>query len=183
MKQSGFLHSSSETSQSAGACPVPGRVDWFHGGNSARNPNSKDALAGSLADLPPPAALGKQTLRLSTPYMSGADVRDAQQRLLNAGFGLPMHGVDGVFGPETASAVKAFQASNGIHANGVVGTETWMALYAVTGTSPVGSGSNTAQGTVTVNSQNGDNAYSLRKWLLLAGGAALGGIIIAKMSG
>lgn len=51
--QSGFIHHRSEISQSAGAFPAPGRVERIHGGNSARNPESVDALAGSLGNLSP----------------------------------------------------------------------------------------------------------------------------------
>src|SRR5215216_6557386 len=36
--------------------------------------------------------------------------------------------VDGVFGPKTEAAVKAFQTSKGLSANGIVGPETWTAL-------------------------------------------------------
>ncbi len=36
--------------------------------------------------------------------------------------------VDGVFGPRTEAAVKAFQTSHGLVANGIVGPETWAAL-------------------------------------------------------
>jgi len=36
--------------------------------------------------------------------------------------------VDGVFGPLTAAAAKAFQTSNGLTSDGVINPQTWMAL-------------------------------------------------------
>ncbi|MXV18533.1 peptidoglycan-binding domain-containing protein [Deinococcus xianganensis] len=36
--------------------------------------------------------------------------------------------VDGSFGPSTESAVKSFQTSKGLTADGIVGPNTWLAL-------------------------------------------------------
>ena len=56
----------------------------------------------------------------STSSSRGAHVRVAQRRLGVA--------ADGVFGPGTEAAVKAFQAAHGLTADGVVGPATWQAL-------------------------------------------------------
>jgi hypothetical protein len=56
---------------------------------------------------------------------TGPDVVYLQQRLQDFGFTLP---VDGKFGPMTASAVRSFQNSNGLTADGIVGPATWAAL-------------------------------------------------------
>lgn len=56
----------------------------------------------------------------------GDDVRRLQQLLQGAGF--DPGGVDGAFGPRTDQAVRAFQAAQGLQADGVVGTITWSAL-------------------------------------------------------
>ena len=36
--------------------------------------------------------------------------------------------VDGIFGPNTESAVKGFQADNSLQQDGIVGPQTWRAL-------------------------------------------------------
>ncbi len=49
------------------------------------------------------------------------------QRLLLS-FLYPITDLDGIFGPETERAVKAFQAENNLEADGIVGRNTWNAL-------------------------------------------------------
>jgi N-acetylmuramoyl-L-alanine amidase len=56
-------------------------------------------------------------------------VVDLQTRLLNLGFDLGNRGIDGVFGPRTEFAVKAFQQGIGILADGIVGEITWNEIY------------------------------------------------------
>lgn len=56
---------------------------------------------------------------------SGERVRTVQYLLRQHGHSLT---VDGSFGPITESAVKAFQQSRGLYADGVVGGSTWTAL-------------------------------------------------------
>src|ERR671921_2520249 len=55
----------------------------------------------------------------------GRGVVDLQTRLLNLGFDLGNRGIDGVFGPRTEFAVKAFQQGMSILADGAVGEITW----------------------------------------------------------
>lgn len=42
--------------------------------------------------------------------------------------GYPTGGVDGIFGEKTRQAVIAFQSSQGLQADGIVGPQTWAAL-------------------------------------------------------
>ena len=53
---------------------------------------------------------------------SGAKVRAVQSQLNESGAGIT---VDGAFGPATATAVKNFQTSKGLSADGVIGDNTW----------------------------------------------------------
>lgn len=71
----------------------------------------------------------------------GDPVRRLQERLKELGH--DPKGADGVFGPNTEAAVKAFQAANGLGVDGVVGPQTWGKLGikvegAVTHTAPSG---------------------------------------------
>jgi len=60
--------------------------------------------------------LGDRVLKLTSPYMEGADVKDLQTRLNKLGFDCGE--ADGEFGPNTEKGVKAFQTANGMTANG-----------------------------------------------------------------
>jgi hypothetical protein len=57
---------------------------------------------------------------------AGASVRALQQQLQARGF--LTGGVDGLFGPRTKAAVRAFQHRHGLAVDGVVGPRTWAAL-------------------------------------------------------
>lgn len=73
---------------------------------------------------PPPAP--------SAPYpllRSGSD-REAVvrvQKMLNSA-GFPVGAVHGRFGPKTAVAVKKYQSSRGLSAEGIIGPKTWAVL-------------------------------------------------------
>ena len=58
---------------------------------------------------------------------TGQEVKHLQELLIKEGFLLT---ADGVFGANTASAVKQFQARKGLACDGVVGPKTWAALNA-----------------------------------------------------
>ncbi len=68
------------------------------------------------------ATAGKGAIRVPVP------ARTVQAALKEAGF---YHGnLDGKIGPQTVSAITAFQRSQGLKADGVVGRATWAALQA-----------------------------------------------------
>ncbi len=58
----------------------------------------------------------------------GDDVRDVQQRLTSMGSHVDSVELEGVFGPSTESAVRAFQQRRGLLVDGKVGPETWNEL-------------------------------------------------------
>ena len=65
-------------------------------------------------------------LRLKQPNMKGALVERLQQALADRGFS--PGDIDGTFGPHTASAVHAFQLTQGMLADGEAGEKTLQAL-------------------------------------------------------
>jgi hypothetical protein len=60
--------------------------------------------------------------------MHGLQVTKLQQALVDAGYKLPKHGVDGKFGPETEAALKAFQGDAKVKPTGVLDKATLNAL-------------------------------------------------------
>jgi peptidoglycan hydrolase-like protein with peptidoglycan-binding domain len=87
---------------------------------------AQDGVAG-------PAVLGRivasvaKTAPLLQDGAQGAVVKDLQGLLQADGISLS---IDGQFGPATDAAVKVLQTRRGLTADGVVGPETWQALFA-----------------------------------------------------
>lgn len=99
------------------------------GDGPAHNPPPiDDTPCTALTPGPPPA--GHRLLRVG---VSGRDVAELQAELYASGF-RPVNSLradgsfDGVFGPGTATAVVEFQTAHGLHADGIVGRQTWCAL-------------------------------------------------------
>ena len=89
-----------------------------------------DALAGAQTAKPavPAPVVSGTTLMLPllTTASRGDTVRCVQAAL--TGLGYDAGGADGIYGTNTAAAVKRFQASRGIAADGLVGRDTWQKL-------------------------------------------------------
>ena len=62
--------------------------------------------------------------------MRGSDVKAVQSSLVAHGLGAVVGPVDGIFGPKTSKAVRAFQTAAGIKVDGIVGPITRAALAA-----------------------------------------------------
>lgn len=60
---------------------------------------------------------------------SGTDVEKLQQALVDAGYDVGSSGVDGIFGANTAAAVKKYQQDKGLAVDGIAGDDTLGSLY------------------------------------------------------
>jgi hypothetical protein len=69
-----------------------------------------------------------RTLKLTSPYMQGNDVKKLQNRLLDLGYDV-VEKADGIFGPKTDKGVREFQDDEGLTVDGIVGQKTWKALW------------------------------------------------------
>ena len=61
--------------------------------------------------------------------MKGEDVKKLQNALLDLGYDLGKYGADGDFGTATYNAVRQFQKTKGLTADGIAGKATLGALY------------------------------------------------------
>jgi hypothetical protein len=86
-----------------------------------RPPHSGAAPAAPLAAKSP-------QLALATPPIQGEAVRELQQQLKELGY--DPGASDGIYGEQTAGAVRRFQQAMGLDVDGVVGPQTWSWLRA-----------------------------------------------------
>lgn len=110
---------------------VPG--DWVHieiGNRYADNPDYYDTLfaelLGSATPAKRPAKATTSAPKGSKPWLQRGS-RGAQVKEVQAVVGVTQ---DGQYGPQTEAAVRAWQASNDMHVDGVVGPVTWAAMTA-----------------------------------------------------
>jgi hypothetical protein len=78
----------------------------------------------------------QRRLLVQAQRLSGGDVQAVQERLSLLGYW--PGAIDGVYGPDTAAAIKDFQASNGLDADGIVGPQTWARLFSLQETPSAG---------------------------------------------
>lgn len=76
----------------------------------------------------------RRNVWLATPMMRGADVVAIQARLAQLGYRI---GQDGLFGRESANAIKEFQQSRSLTVDGIVGVQTWEFLFNQVNGSPI----------------------------------------------
>jgi hypothetical protein len=69
-----------------------------------------------------------RALKYTFPLISGEDVIQLQQRLLDIGLNI-VGQPDGIFGPQSDAAVRSFQQSHSMKIDGIVGPLTWTTLF------------------------------------------------------
>ena len=62
----------------------------------------------------------------------GEEVKKLQTSLINAGYSVGSAGADGIYGNDTANAVKQYQKANGLSVDGIAGDQTLGKLYGST---------------------------------------------------
>ncbi|MEM8535559.1 MAG: peptidoglycan-binding domain-containing protein, partial [Chloroflexota bacterium] len=91
-----------------------------------------DTAAPAPEAIPPGATTPalERSLALQEPRLKGDDVQSAQQQLEALGYAIGE--VDGIYGPQTEAATRAFQARNSLTVDGIVGPQTWEQLFSDT---------------------------------------------------
>lgn len=82
-----------------------------------------------------PAPAGASPISFRYPLLKESGTESASVKFVQFLLGMDGHSVtvDGVFGPETLSAVRGFQSSHGLAVDGIVGPQTWLALVSFSG--------------------------------------------------
>lgn len=116
----------------ATGCPGDIIREWIDAGRPASGGTP-------VVPAPAPGPSVPDARPMVRPGARGNSVREMQEKLLAHGF--DPQGVDGAYGPNTGRALKAFQSSVGIAADGICGPITWSRLDRVPGVVPAPSGS------------------------------------------
>jgi len=82
-------------------------------------PNPSDGQAPTLSDGQANPPVISRTLKLTTPRMTGTDVKDLQTYLNSHGYNCGI--ADGIFGKKTKAEVIKFQLANHLVGDGIVG--------------------------------------------------------------
>ena len=112
-------------------------VDSFYGDQTAAAVNkfAKDSGLAPIDDVSEKVwaklvdasfELGDRNLYLRIPYFHGNDVLQLQKALGTLGF--QINNYDGIFGTSTERALRRFQINMGLPSDGIVGSQTFMAL-------------------------------------------------------
>lgn len=101
----------------------------MHGNDATCLPNTSPQPVNTISNV----AINSEMCSASLPVLKrgsdGIAVRVLQAALIQRGIKLSIYGIDGDFGSETENAVKLFQASGKITADGIVGKSTYELLF------------------------------------------------------
>ncbi|GLW53980.1 peptidoglycan recognition protein family protein [Kitasatospora phosalacinea] len=89
-------------------------------------PTAPTAPAPPTRPAPTAPAWPGRYISLRSPYMRGDDVRRWQERMRARGWQLD---VDGVYGPKSAAAARAFQIEKRLTPDSIIGPATWAAAW------------------------------------------------------
>ena len=106
------------------------RVMYYNRAKQVLSPDDGGAASPAADATPPPASDGQAPAYPGSPLRQGSTgsaVQTMQQRLNDLGYSIA---VDGNFGPGTQGAVVDLQGKKGLSNDGVVGPQTWAALWA-----------------------------------------------------
>jgi Putative peptidoglycan binding domain len=135
---------SGSASQPSGAAQRNRNKDTSIGGSQSKRAGDSDTpvTQGRFGDS---GTAGQSSRNVSESHRVGGqhDVRQAQEALKNQGH--DPGPIDGVMGPQTRQALRAFQSSNGLKQTGMLDAETKQKLNindsSARGTKPIGEGS------------------------------------------
>ncbi len=98
------------------------KYGWFWGGNFEICADTMHFQYFELGMLTYQDNWPFRHLKVKSGYMTGADVRNLQQRLRELGFSVS---VDGVYGNKTSDAITRYQRSRGLEPTGEMDYKTW----------------------------------------------------------
>lgn len=101
----------------ATSCPGGEWRSWVKAGNLI--------AGGKLPDTGIPSGGGGSKYKPGDITVGGVSVKRVQERLLEHGFSVGKWGADGIMGDATIGGIRAFQESEGLVVDGIVGSVTW----------------------------------------------------------
>ena len=130
-------HRASYATACPGGMPLDAIVDRARAIVSAGSSTAPAAAPKPVAFAPPfPLPAGAYFGPKSGPVASVSgyfshreDARVAQRRMQARGYTFPRFGIDGLYGDEWAANIRHFQADKGLHVDGLLGIDTWTALW------------------------------------------------------
>jgi len=114
-------------------CTVSTRGGGGGGGRNFFNDDDEEITPNTTTPTTPIPG-GTITVSSLRPGTNGISTRAWQQALVNAGYNPGP--IDGLWGPKTVAAIKAFQLAKGLTVDGWPGANTAAAMNAVSGTTP-----------------------------------------------